>query len=43
MSLDTILSRAKVDTDEPVIFLLHAAHPRVEYLDRGKSAVVVRS
>jgi DNA topoisomerase VI subunit B len=43
LSLDTILSRAKVDADEPVIFVLHAAYPRVEYLDRGKSAVVVRS
>jgi hypothetical protein len=43
MSLDTILSRQRVDADEPVIFLLHAAYPRVEYLDRGKSSVVVRS
>ena len=44
MSLDTILSRQqRVDSDEPVIFVLHAACPRVEYLDRGKSAVVVRS
>ena len=29
--------------DEPVIFVLHVACPRVEYTDRGKSAVVVRS
>jgi hypothetical protein len=43
MSLDTILSRQRVDADEPVIFVLHAVCPRVEYLDRGKSAVVVRS
>jgi DNA topoisomerase VI subunit B len=43
MSLDTILSRQRVDQDEPVIFVLHAAYPRVEYLDRGKSSVVVRS
>ena len=43
MSLDTILSRQRVDADEPVIFVLHAAYPRVEYLDRGKSSVVVRS
>ena len=43
MSLDTILSRQEVDPDEPVIFVLHAACPRVEYLDRGKSSVVVKS
>ena len=29
--------------DEPVIFVLHMACPRVEYTDRGKSSVVVRS
>jgi len=43
MSLDSILSRQRVDADEPVIFVLHAAYPRVGYLDRGKSSVVVRS
>jgi hypothetical protein len=43
MSLDSILSRQRVDADEPVTFVLHAAYPRVEYLDRGKSSVVVRS
>lgn len=43
MSLDTILSRQRADRDEPVIFVLHVACPRVEYTDRGKSAVVVRS
>jgi hypothetical protein len=40
-SLDTILSQARADADEPVILVLHMACPRVEYLDRGKSAVVV--
>ena len=43
MSLDSILSRQRVDADEPVTFVLHAAYPRVEYLDRGKSSLVVRS
>ncbi len=42
-SLDTILSQQRVDMSEPVIFMLHMACPRVEYTDRGKSAVVVRS
>jgi hypothetical protein len=42
-SLDSILSQQRVDRDEPVIFVLHAACPRVDYLDRGKSSVAVRS
>ncbi len=40
-SLDTILSQQKIDRDEPVILVLHMACPRVEYLDRGKSSVVI--
>ena len=40
-SLDTILSQQRADANEPVILVLHMACPRVEYLDRGKSAVVV--
>ena len=42
-SLDTILSQQRAERDEPVILVLHMACPRVEYTDRGKSAVVVRS
>ncbi len=42
-SLDTILSNQRADCDEPVILALHMTCPRVEYTDRGKSAVVVRS
>jgi DNA topoisomerase VI subunit B len=42
-SLDTILSQQRADRDEPVIMVLHMTCPRVEYTDRGKSAVVVRS
>jgi DNA topoisomerase VI subunit B len=41
-SLDTILSQQRVDRDEPVVFVLHASCPRVEYTDRGKSAVVTK-
>jgi DNA topoisomerase VI subunit B len=41
LSLDTVLSQQRADRDEPVIVLLHLACPRVEYTDRGKSAVVV--
>jgi hypothetical protein len=42
-SLDNILSQQRVDRDEPVIFVLHVCCPRVEYLDRGKSSLAVRS
>ena len=41
-SLDTILSQQRVGASEPVVLILHMACPRVEYTDRGKSAVVVR-
>jgi len=27
---------------EPIVFAIHLAHPRVEYTDRGKSAIAVR-
>ncbi len=36
-------AKQRADRDEPVILVLHMACPRVEYTDRGKSAVVVRS
>jgi hypothetical protein len=39
-SLDTILSEQRVSADGPVLLILHMACPRVEYTDRGKSAVV---
>jgi DNA topoisomerase VI subunit B len=41
-SLDSILTQQRVARDEPVILVLHMACPRVEYMDRGKSSVVVR-
>lgn len=40
-SLDTVLANQRVGRNDPVIFLLHAACPRVAYSDRGKSAVVL--
>lgn len=42
LSLDAVLEQQRVGRDEPVVFLLHCACPRVEYTDRGKSAVVVQ-
>ena len=41
MSLDTKLSQQRADKDDPVILALHFSCPRVEYTDRGKSAVVI--
>ena len=40
-SLDTVLSQQRATSGEPVVLILHMACPRVEYTDRGKSAVVV--
>lgn len=40
-SLDSILEEQRAGHDEPLVFLLHLACPRVNYTDRGKSAVVI--
>jgi hypothetical protein len=40
-SLDSVLEKLRAGRDEPIVLLLHLACPRVEYTDRGKSAVVV--
>jgi hypothetical protein len=40
-SLDSVLERQRAGRDEPVVFVLHGACPRVNYTDRGKSAVVI--
>jgi hypothetical protein len=40
-SLDTLLTRQRLTPSEPVILVLHMVCPRVEYTDRGKSAVVL--
>jgi DNA topoisomerase VI subunit B len=37
--LETHLSALYATRNEPVVFALHLAHPRVEYTDRGKSAM----
>ena len=41
--LNSLLSELKAGAQEPVVNVLHLAHPRVEYTDRGKSALVVNS
>jgi hypothetical protein len=39
--LETQLAQLRATRSEPVVFVLHLAHPRVEYTDRGKSALVI--
>ena len=39
--LESKLAEFRATRREPVIFALHLAHPRVEYTDRGKSAIVL--
>jgi DNA topoisomerase VI subunit B len=39
--LDAVLAEQRAGYGEPIVLVLHLACPRVVYLDRGKSAVVV--
>ena len=38
--LETVLSERRFGINEPIILLIHVAHPRVQYSDRRKSSVV---
>jgi hypothetical protein len=40
-SLDTILAQQRSGRDEPIVFVLHVARPRIEYTDHGKTALVI--
>ncbi len=40
--LAALLEKQKAGRREPIVFLLHCACPRVQYTDRGKSAVVMK-
>jgi hypothetical protein len=40
-NLGAILEQARAGSSQPVIAVLHLACPRVQYTDRGKSAIVV--
>ena len=42
-SLDTILVDRRLGANTPIALLVHVAHPRVTYTDRGKSTVLARS
>jgi hypothetical protein len=39
--LEAALSDSFVGANEPVVFVLHLAQPRIQYTDRGKSAIVI--
>lgn len=41
-SLDTMMSQRRFERDRPIVLLVHVAHPRVQYADRGKSTVLAR-
>jgi hypothetical protein len=40
-SLDAILTKQRAGRHEPIVTVLHLACPRIDYLDRGKSAVAI--
>jgi DNA topoisomerase VI subunit B len=40
-SLDSVLAGVRANTEAPIISMLHVACPRIQYTDRGKSAIVV--
>jgi DNA topoisomerase VI subunit B len=40
-SLDSILTEQRSGHDEPIVFVLHLARPRIEFTDHGKTAVVI--
>jgi len=39
-NLDALLSERRFERTRPIVVVLHVAHPRVQYTDRGKSTVV---
>ena len=39
--LAALLETQRAGANEPIVFLLHCTSPRVQYTDRGKSAVVI--
>jgi DNA topoisomerase VI subunit B len=40
-SLDTILTEQRSGRDEPIVFVIHLARPRIEYTDHGKTAILI--
>jgi hypothetical protein len=40
--LESLLAEQRARSHEPIIFVAHFACPRIEFTDRGKSAIVIR-
>ncbi|NUQ60904.1 MAG: hypothetical protein HUU20_00335 [Pirellulales bacterium] len=40
--LEAHLTELKAGANEPILFALHLAHPRLQFADRGKSSIVIR-
>lgn len=39
--MEAYLSELRVGRSEPVVIVLHLAHPRIEYTDRGKTELII--
>jgi hypothetical protein len=39
--LSSLLTQLRVGPSEPVCYVIHLTHPRVDYTDRGKTALIV--
>ena len=39
--LDTVLAQQRATRDQPIVFAIHVAHPRMQWKDRGKSSFVI--
>ena len=39
--LEHLLAQQRADSDEPIVFFLHLTSPRVQFADRGKTALVI--
>jgi hypothetical protein len=40
-SLDSLLTEQRAGEDEPIVLMVHLACPRIDYTDRGKSAIAI--
>ncbi len=41
-SLDSMMTERRLSHDQAIVLLVHVAHPRVQYADRGKSTVLAQ-
>lgn len=41
--LEAVLERQRAGEDEPIVIVIHLAHPRVTYADRGKTTIIIDS